>query len=153
MAGNIDAGKVRTMLNTQPALEQLRNLPTDTLLYENLSSFLSNPANTSLDVAAKLVIGTQCAGGAYSDVFIGSLLVGDVDDAAIKLVLKNKGRLRKYLKQNPMTFKTVAVKRLRYFLFLTDDGARVSRYPHSAEIFLIYHLNHEVTFTRITRLV
>ena len=151
MADNVD--KVKAMLNAEPASVRLRKLPTNTPIYENLSGFLSKPSTAFLDVSTKLIVGLQCAGGAYSDVFIGELLVSELDESAIKPILDNQEALGVYLEQNPMTFKTVAVKRIRYFLFLNDVGAKVRHCQYPVEVSLIYHMDHEVAFARATCLV
>jgi hypothetical protein len=85
---------VRAMLNRPSAIDQLENLLPNSALRAKLSTFLADPANTSLDVANRLIVGTQHAAGAYSDVFDGKLLSSHVDEKALRSILKNKERFR-----------------------------------------------------------
>jgi hypothetical protein len=116
---------VRDMFNTPSALDQLEDLSPNSALRIKLTELLSNPSNASLDVTNRLILGTLHAGGAYSDVFDGRLLSSHVDESALRPILDDPERVHEFFLQNPTAFKIVAVKRLRFFLFIDDAGARV----------------------------
>jgi hypothetical protein len=117
--------------DTPSTLAQLEDLPPDSALRIKLTEFISNPANASLDVTNRMVIGTQVAGGAHSDVFYGKISTSNIDELAIRPILHDDEQLRRHLRQNPICFKKVAIKRQRLSRSLKDDGARVGGCFHN----------------------
>jgi hypothetical protein len=138
---------VRAMLNRPSAITQLQSLPQTSSLRIKLTNFLSDPANASLDVTNRLIIGTRVAGGAHADVYDGKFSSSDIDVLALRPILQNKGRMRRQLKRNPIRFEKVAVKQLRLILLINGDGARVRECCMISQVIneLICHL---VSFTR-----
>lgn len=68
----------------------------------------------------------------------GKLSASAVDESALRQNLRNKKQFVVYLRQNPIRFKKVAVKRFRIFLFLNEEGARVRICLYKLRIWLIH---------------
>ena len=98
----------------------------DSSLRRELTTFATNPANGSLDVSNRLVVGEHRGGGAQADVFDGKLLTSEVDSPVIQRMLQDGKQFRKYTRKHPMTFTKVAIKQPRYYRFL-EDGDKAAK--------------------------
>ena len=125
-SGDLDPEEVRAMLNAPSASTHQERFEflTDTLFQNMLTTIPNNSVITPVDVSNRLLVGNCLACGAQADVLEGRLLESHIDNTAIQPILMDKGAFGVYLKQHPMTFKTVAVKQPRFYRFLEDrDGA------------------------------
>ena len=127
---DIDLDGLRSALNAPSAIIQLENCKflADTPFRDEIRAILSDPANASLDVSNKLIVGKQLACGAQADVYDGTLLTSNVDLAVIRPMLEDKELFDKEVKKKRLSFKKVAVKQRRVYTFLEDanKGAKVS---------------------------
>ena len=114
----LDAPSFATQLER---FEPLRNSP----FRGELIAIASDPANASLDVSNRLIVGEIRGAGAQADVFEGRLIANEHDLSTLRRKLTKKKRLDKYLKKHPETFKKVAVKQVRFIRFLEDDDKGV----------------------------
>ena len=127
---DIDLDGLRSALEAPSATNQLKNCKflADTPFRDEIRAIISGPANASLDVSNRLIVGKQLACGAQADVYEGTLLTSNVDLAAIRLMLEDKELFDKQVKKKRLSFKKVAVKQRRVYTFLEDanKGAKVS---------------------------
>ena len=122
---DIDLDGLRSALDTPSAITQLENCKflADTPFRDEIRAIISGPANASLDVSNRLIVGKQLACGAQADVYEGTLLTSNVDLAAIRLMLEDKELFDKQVKKR-LSFKKVAVKQRRVYTFLEDANKR-----------------------------
>jgi hypothetical protein len=137
----INADAVKAMIEAPPVITRLERFLTNTVIRNKLIAFLSDPAHAALDVSNRLVVGRWRAGGAHADVYDGVLITSKVDYSAIRRCSKDRDQIVKYLGQNPVTFKKVAIKQIRYYNFLKDHdrGSSVRGHLHHPENLRLTH--------------
>jgi hypothetical protein len=110
------------IINTPTAIDQINDLIDEYPEFADLAALLSDPAYRSLDIASKVKVGLCRAGGGYSDVYQGKMLLGPIDESTLRQLSANKNDLREYMRENSIAFKKVAVKRFRFFFRSLEDG-------------------------------